>query len=323
MPSALTRQQQQRDDAAAAHQVPDRARGEHAVHAAASGQPHGGTRSCRRGGRGGRGGPRARARPRRHSPRTIAAVLAVLASTQRAGGDADGAPDLGGGQARARVDDVVALGAAGAPAAHRGARRGEPAAASAIVWPRRVASLRWSSVTRTASRRRARARRAAMSPPRLTSAPAPGRGVHGARAAVGGERLRGRAEVDLDAGRDVDDAAGAVDARRAPAGGGDDAQARRLAAARDDDGEVAVPAERAQRAADGGVDVAVGARGGVAARRERLQQERAGRERRAGRAVEPGELGVVAEAAAGSSMRRSSSWTRATRLRAARGRRRP
>ena len=143
-------QQQQRDDAARAHQVPDRAGGQHADSrrrlARASRRC---TRSCRRGARAARAGPPRSSQATAASPRTIAAVLAVLASTQVRGGHAHGPPDLGGRGAAARVDDVVHAPsrrrASGARSCSRWRGRRRPARSSG---PRRVASLRWSSVTR-------------------------------------------------------------------------------------------------------------------------------------------------------------------------------
>ena len=59
-----------------------------------------------------------------------------------------------------------------------------------------------------------------MSPPRLTSTPPPAtRALARAAREVGGERLRGRAEVELDAGGDAHDAARVVELDAAPAGG--------------------------------------------------------------------------------------------------------
>ena len=125
-----------------------------------------------------------------------------------------------------------------------------------------------------------------------------GRVVHALRAAVGGVGLGDRAEVELDAGRQGHEAAPAVELDTAPAGGGHDADAARLAADADER-EVAIPAEPAHRAPDGGVDVAAGRGGRPQRDGKHVEQERSRRERTPGRAVQPGELGVVAEAAAG------------------------
>ena len=274
-----------------------------AVHAAASaGQPPVRRRSCRRG-RTSRAGRPARSSqatarlaahdrgragrcwPRRRSP---AATLTVR-QTSRAG------------RAAARIDDVV----------HARRRRRASGARSCSTWrgrrrrarssgPRPWRALRWSSVTRIGQPPPGAGPASAMSPPRLTSDARAGRRVHAARAAIGGERLGGRAEVDLDAGGDAHGAARAVEPDALPAGGGHDAQARRLAAARDDDGEVAIPAERSQ-ASGRPWD----------RRRRRCARRRRGRRASAssssglaangapGRAVEQRELRVVAEAAAG------------------------
>ena len=85
---------------------------------------------------------------------------------------------------------------------------------------------------------------------------------------------------------------------RPPAGGRDDLEALALGA-RDEDREVAVPAEAGQRAADRRVDVAVGELRGAERDRERLGEQRARLERLPARAVERSQLGVVPEAAAG------------------------
>ena len=62
------------------------------------------------------------------SPRTIAAVLAVLASTHVAAATLTVRQTSAAGSTAARVDDVVHVRLAGAPAAHRRARGGEAAA---------------------------------------------------------------------------------------------------------------------------------------------------------------------------------------------------
>ncbi len=93
-----------------------------------------------------------------------------------------------------------------------------------------------------------------MSPPRLTSTLAPRLPVHAARAAICGQRLGSRAQIDLDSGWDAHRAACAVEPHALPAGGGDDPHARVRTAASDDDGEVRVPAESAKRSADGRID---------------------------------------------------------------------
>ena len=86
------------------------------------------------------GGQARRLQPgqRAASPRMIAAVLAVLASTQLPGGHADRAPARNGGLAGGRVDDVMHAPAAHGPGAHRGARGGQPAGPDRHRLPGRV-----------------------------------------------------------------------------------------------------------------------------------------------------------------------------------------
>ncbi len=76
---------------------------------------------------GGPGKPRFESQSRAWGPRMIAAVLAVLASTHDGGGHGHGAPVHRGGQAGARVQDVVQHIAAAPPAPGGGAGRGQPA----------------------------------------------------------------------------------------------------------------------------------------------------------------------------------------------------
>ena len=137
-----------------------------------------------------------------------------------------------------------------------------------------------------------------MSPPRPTSTPAPVASRAARAQRIGGQRLRGRAEVDLDARRYAHRAAGAVDTDRAPPCGGNGLDVRRLRAG-DHDREIAVPTESAQRTAHRRVDVAACGLGSLHGDREAFQQQRADGERPAARAVQPDELRVVAEAAAG------------------------
>ena len=214
------------------------------------------------------------------------------------GGDADGAPDLGCRQAGARVDDVMPLGAAGAPAADGGARRREAAGADRDRGPGGVGG-RAVVVGDTQGPAVAGGR---TGDGQITAEGHEHAGAAGlldeARAAVGGIGLGDRSQVELDPGREGHGAAPAVELDAPPAGGGNDADAGTRAAGAHER-EVAIPAERAHRAADGGIDVAAG-RGGRSERDgKHVAEERADRDRPPGRAVQPGELGVVAEAAAG------------------------
>ena len=115
--------------------------------------------------------------------------------------------------------------------------------------------------------------------------------------AVGGERLRGRTEVDDDAGGDAYATELVVDLDPAPAGRGDELEARRRAAG-DDDAEVRVPTEGAEGCAHGRVDGAAGCLGGGDPCPERLAQETARRHPLPSALREPGDLRVGAEAAA-------------------------
>ena len=118
-------EQQQRDDARAARQVPERARpgGEEPLTPLPPRRPasrrRGRRRRRRRRGAPGAGVPRAR--PAAASPSTIAAVLAAFASTHERGGDATpSATASAAGRPVRGVDDVVKL---AAPPRASGARR--------------------------------------------------------------------------------------------------------------------------------------------------------------------------------------------------------
>ena len=162
-------QQQQRRDPAAAHQVPDRVVGHRT--ASVAGQPAmlddaavARDEACRE----------ARARePGRgllaEHDRCGAGGVRVDAGR---GGDARACATPRAPGARARIDDVVALDAVGAPAAHVVLDVARPPVRSAIVGPSPSRS-RWSSVTRTGQPPAGGAPATAMSPPRLTSTPPP------------------------------------------------------------------------------------------------------------------------------------------------------
>jgi hypothetical protein len=82
----------------------------------------------------------------------------------------------------------------------------------------------------------------------------------------------------------------------APAGGGDDAE--RAAVAARQQPEVAVVPECDQRRAHGRIDEALRGRGGAKGGFDRVEQQRADPNLAAGRAVDGGQLRVVAETAA-------------------------
>ena len=105
---------------------------------------------------------------------TIAAVLAIFASTHDRGGDARGAPVLTRRSARGGIDDVVEFVRSAAPTAYRRARGRDTARRDddLLAGSRRVADA-WSSVTNSLQPGSRRGPATAMSPPRLTSTPAP------------------------------------------------------------------------------------------------------------------------------------------------------
>ena len=217
------------------------------------------SRRCRRPRRrGGRGGPRARVR--------ASQAGACLAEHDRGGargvrvdagrgGDARRPPDLGRRAARARIDDVVALDAVGAPAAHASCSRSRARRCAArSSGPRRRG--------RGGRRSRARAiRRAggvpatAMSPPRLTSTPLPSSSAmrRAARSAANALPVAPRSSSTPRGMRIVRRSRSSRTCRQLV---GAPAQAHDLppSVVGPDQGEVAVVAERAERAADRGVD---------------------------------------------------------------------
>src|SRR5581483_3967812 len=204
------------------------------------------------------------------------------------GGDGYGAPRGGRGPARPRVEDVVQTNAAGSPAAHGRARAGEAAAAERDHRSRRA--------------RRGRVVVGEQDRPSAGGDVAPQRDVaaerdegacaaRGARRAggeVGRERLGGRAQVELHARGNAHRAPLLAELDLAPAPGG-----------REGDAERAVVAGEAERAADGRVDETAG--GGRRAERgaEGAEEHAADRRLAPGGRVQPRELGVGAEPAAG------------------------
>ena len=114
-------------------------------------------------------------------------------------------------------------------------------------------------------------------------------------AAIGRERLRRGAEVEHDACWHADRAGGGIAIDHAPARSADRPQRLRRGA---DGIEVAVVAGQHERAADRGIDVAVGEARGAQRCPHRLDEQRAHGDRPAARGVDAGELAVGAKAAA-------------------------
>ena len=129
-----------------------------------------------------------------------------------------------------------------------------------------------------------------MTPHSVAAGDAPGR-------TVGGERLRGRAEVELHSAWNPNPVRRVIDLDRVPARGAFDPYAQRRAVG-GDAGEVAVVAEDSQRAPDRGIDHSVGRAGGGEADVERGDEERGDGHPRARGRVDLRELRVVAEPAA-------------------------
>ncbi len=191
------REEDERDRAGAAAQVPERAR-RRPRRSCRVPRPRADVHDGARSGSTSRAGrPSDSSHAGASAPRTIAAVLAVFASTHDAAVDAHGAPGRRGRLAGRRVDDVMDGAPAPAPAADAGARRRQRAAATARSrWPRRAGpgavvvgdvdrpAAGWDRsggrdvATEADQRRRPRRRR------------------DGGRGAVGREGLRRRAEVE-------------------------------------------------------------------------------------------------------------------------------
>src|SRR6266511_2256115 len=271
-------QQAQADGAAATREVPQRrCAGEDGGHAAAvssgTGQPP--TRSTCPSGRTRRvGRPSASSQPGARSPRMIAAVAAVLASTQvaaatltvrqttRAGLPVAGSTRWWSCWSPRRQRRAVVLEVASAPSWTRTVSPGASGPAS------------WRSATRTDQPPAGGSPAVARSPPRLTSTPQPA-----ARCARTAARSAASALADPP-----------------PSRHGGHLQQR--AAGRGDRGEIAVVAEQPDRLADRGVDVAVGQAGGPQRHLQRLEQHVADHHRAPAGVVDHGQLGVLAEAAA-------------------------
>ena len=201
-------------------------------------------------------------------------------------GHRDRPPRRGRGRAGRRVDDVVPAG----PAAHRRARRGQPAAGD-------LHRLAGPPPSRGGRRPRARASRAGAGPARgevaaeVDQHAAARRRGGRPRGAIGGERLRRGAQVERHArGHPDRPVARPAGPRATPAPA--PRPAARAAAAR----EVAVVPRGDDGSADGRVDRPAGQPGRPQRGRHRLRQQRAHAHRPPGRAVEPRELAVGAEA---------------------------
>ena len=115
--------------------------------------------------------------------------------------------------------------------------------------------------------------------------------------AVSGQRLRARAEVELDAVRDSNALGSPIEAHAPPAGRAEAVGRRRAVGT--ELGEVAVVPEVPDRPSDGRVDGAVGCARDAQRDLDRLHQEIADPDHLTCRLVHPRELGVVAEPAAG------------------------
>src|SRR6476469_11102919 len=116
--------------------------------------------------------------------------------------------------------------------------------------------------------------------------------------AVGGQGLRARAEVELDAGRDSNAPAARIEAHAPPSGAR--GQLGRRCRVGTEFVEVTVVSEVADRSSKGWVDGAVSRASDAQGDLYRLDQEIAHLDRVAVRLVDPRELGVGAEPAAGS-----------------------
>ena len=153
-------------------------------------------------------------------PSTIAAVLAAFASTHVGAATRDRVPARRRGPPRARVDDVMQLTAGARPATHAGSgarqapggdrddRPGTVQRAGVVVRDPQGPASRWGvtgdgDVAAQADQH-----------------PASGRHYGRPRRAIGGQRLRGRAEIELDARRNADHAAIRVELDRSPTGDG-------------------------------------------------------------------------------------------------------
>ena len=115
----------------------------------------------------GRAAARSASQSHASSPRTIAAVVAMLASTHVRRRRRSPSASSRRRCARRRVDDVMQLFRAAAPAAHGRARRRQATDSIATVSPGSSGPAAWSSVTRTAHPPSGASPATAMSPPRL------------------------------------------------------------------------------------------------------------------------------------------------------------
>ena len=160
------------------------------------------------------------------------------------------------------------------PAPHSRARRRECAGAQgddvAFAVRRRVASVGREDAPPAGGRVAGGRDVAAEADEHSTAADGPSRRIRGE---VGGERLAGRTEVELDARAKPDRSVRSIEADGAPAGDRLEADLERFALGRDPT-EVVVVAERAQRGAYGRVDGTVGGERSVQGRADRPREER-------------------------------------------------
>ena len=134
--------------------------------------------------------------------------------------------------------------------------------------------------------------------------PTSNRVVSAARGAVGRERLGGRPEVELDAWRKLDASRPLIQSHRPPSPDDGCAHAYGLIGCLRDRREVAVVADRPKRSADRRVEDAVRRLGGTERHGDRLDEQPAGANGTALRAVESRELRVRPKPAAGEVDRR-------------------
>ena len=228
---------------------------------------------------------------------TIAAVLAVFASTQVAAATLTVRQHGLRHVARARVDDVVHAPSGPSPAAVGGSRRGDGArddgddrvgfdeCLEVVVADGDPPATRWSRAgdadVPAQADQHATARRSG--------------GTDGDP--VGGQGLRRGAEVELDADRHEHLAIGRVPPHSPPPGGRR-RRRRRFGEVRVDRGEVAVVAQGADSPADRRVHEAVGQLGGTQRDGDRLGQQRTDDDPAPGLLVHGGDLRVRGEPAA-------------------------
>ena len=237
-------------------------------------------------------------------PRTTAAVLAVLASTQLAAVTVTVRQTGSAGRPVRGSRTWWYAPAAAAPAADRGARGGQAAAvqpdhrpgtpgAGDVGGPASV-----SSVSRTGQPPAGTGPAAARSPPTLTSTPAPVAAAIAAAARSTASALAVAPRSSASAGRDAQGAGRAVQLDLLP-GAGSGRPGRDGRAVGGQGRVVGVVAGGDQRAAERRVDVAAGLRGRDQRDLDRLGEQGETSDGTAGGGVDRGQLGVVPEPAAG------------------------